>query len=392
MKLPNARWDDTNGVWFSQGYIGTDAATGKPVRKRKSFPEAKTQEEAQALSDKWFTEYHKIIGESVDGSLESWIQSYLNWVKLHRRPATYKAYLSRFNNAYPAALLRMNIKDIERWDVMQWEQSQLQKGVAPATARCAYQLLMGAFEYAINAGVPDLHNVAREARLRFEQQASTYARVFDKEEIDKLSNSFGKHDGIAAKVLDFAILTALNTGMRIGEICALTPEHVILPEDGAGAIRIRGSVTESTNPPTIGKTKNGKPRTISLSTEYTKALRQYMRWHDETFGKYKPVITLDGKLTRPSTISKAFSERAKELGLHKGARFHDLRHTHATMLLQTEMPISEVSRRLGHSSETVTMNVYSHAMPADDKAAAYAIGRALGDIMRDWGTSADSVE
>ena len=51
-------------------------------------------------------------------------------------------------------------------------------------------------------------------------------------------------------------------------------------------------------------------------------------------------------------------------------RLHDLRHTHATLLLRDREPIRTVSERLGHASVTVTLTVYGHVMPGDQKRAA----------------------
>jgi integrase len=53
---------------------------------------------------------------------------------------------------------------------------------------------------------------------------------------------------------------------------------------------------------------------------------------------------------------------------------HDLRHTHATLLLQAGLPIKVVSERLGHSRVAMTLDVYAHVLPAMDRAAADAIG------------------
>ena len=57
-----------------------------------------------------------------------------------------------------------------------------------------------------------------------------------------------------------------------------------------------------------------------------------------------------------------------------GLRFHDLRHLHATHLLEAGVPVSTVSARLGHASARMTLDVYGHARPAVDQAAAAVIG------------------
>ncbi|MFC5748916.1 tyrosine-type recombinase/integrase [Actinomadura rugatobispora] len=49
---------------------------------------------------------------------------------------------------------------------------------------------------------------------------------------------------------------------------------------------------------------------------------------------------------------------------------HDLRHTHATLLLIKGTPVKVVSERLGHASATITMNIYAHVLPGNQRAAA----------------------
>ena len=59
-------------------------------------------------------------------------------------------------------------------------------------------------------------------------------------------------------------------------------------------------------------------------------------------------------------------------------RYHDLRHTHATLLLRLGVPVHLVSRRLGHTSIQVTLRFYAHVMPGDDRQVGEAIGKLLG--------------
>ena len=63
----------------------------------------------------------------------------------------------------------------------------------------------------------------------------------------------------------------------------------------------------------------------------------------------------------PNTVSNEFAKITKRLGLN--AKFHDLRHTHATMLLKQGVNPKIVQERLGHSSISITMDIYSHVMP-----------------------------
>ncbi len=71
---------------------------------------------------------------------------------------------------------------------------------------------------------------------------------------------------------------------------------------------------------------------------------------------------VDGSLNDPDTITHAFADIVKLAGLPH-VRFHDLRHTHATLLMKLNVNPKVVSERLGHSSTRLTMDTYSHVLP-----------------------------
>ena len=60
-------------------------------------------------------------------------------------------------------------------------------------------------------------------------------------------------------------------------------------------------------------------------------------------------------------------------------RLHDLRHTHATILLLAGVPVHVVSQRLGHANATVTLTVYAHVMPGNQRDAADLFARLIGE-------------
>jgi integrase len=75
---------------------------------------------------------------------------------------------------------------------------------------------------------------------------------------------------------------------------------------------------------------------------------------------------------RPRNVSKRFAILAARLG-YPGLRFHDLRHTHATLLLTAGVPVNAVQERLGHSTPVITLKVYGHVLQrAEDQAVAVA--------------------
>jgi len=76
----------------------------------------------------------------------------------------------------------------------------------------------------------------------------------------------------------------------------------------------------------------------------------------------------DGSPLQPDSITQAFTRITRSIGLY-GVRFHDLRHTHATIMLWQGIHPKIVSERLGHSSIAITLDTYSHVMPGLQEAA-----------------------
>ena len=87
----------------------------------------------------------------------------------------------------------------------------------------------------------------------------------------------------------------------------------------------------------------------------------------------------DGKLIHPERVSKAFRVAVKKTGLPQ-IHLHDLRHTHATLALAAGVHPKVVSDRLGHATVAITLDIYSHAIPAlSEEAAATVAALVMGE-------------
>jgi integrase len=86
----------------------------------------------------------------------------------------------------------------------------------------------------------------------------------------------------------------------------------------------------------------------------------------------------DGGHLSPSRLSKAWPRVLAAIGM-PGVTLHSLRHTHASMLIASGMDILTVSRRLGHSSPTITLAVYGHLICGTDDRAAQIMEAAFGN-------------
>ena len=86
-------------------------------------------------------------------------------------------------------------------------------------------------------------------------------------------------------------------------------------------------------------------------------------------------------LLNPSNLrNRSFKRIKTRSGVREDLRFHDLRHTCATLLLREGVNVKVVSEMLGHASISITLNTYSHVLPDMQDSAADAMEAALGTV------------
>ncbi len=128
-----------------------------------------------------------------------------------------------------------------------------------------------------------------------------------------------------------------------------------------------------------GPTKNKKSRTIRLGIFTVEALKAHRKRQAEEVASAKglwkdPDLVFSSTIGTPldpsNVVDRSFKPLLRGAGL-PNIRFHDLRHACATLLLSEGVPVKVVQEVLGHSSVSVTMDVYSHVLPdMQEKAAA----------------------
>ena len=177
------------------------------------------------------------------------------------------------------------------------------------------------------------------------------------------------------------------SGCRVGEILALSDNDVIKANEGY-SFTINKSLTRKTNKGkvkfliTAPKTEQST-RKVQLPESMTKQIDEYFAYKQKNglgstffFGGDKPIAQ--------RTYQRWFAKYTADAGL-KSIRIHDLRHSHASMLIQLNVPITAISKRLGHSSVKMTLERYSHCYSDADSAAVSAINLAV--IHQNYGTN-----
>ncbi|MEG1409863.1 MAG: site-specific integrase [Terrisporobacter sp.] len=188
--------------------------------------------------------------------------------------------------------------------------------------------------------------------------------------------------------LELPIIIATGLGLRISEILGLTWNNIdfndftitvekITARD-KGKVVLKEPKTESSI------------RTISAPKEIIIMLKQLKK--DKLSAKLKgekshrELVFYDKNLEpiAPDVISKRFRYFLEENNL-KHIRFHDLRHSHVTLLIDAKVPIKVISERVGHSNINTTLNIYSHALKEMDQEASDKISNTLFNKERKMG-------
>ena len=120
--------------------------------------------------------------------------------------------------------------------------------------------------------------------------------------------------------------------------------------------------------------KNGRGQVVELPAESVEALKAHRERNREKSGNGNFVFChSDGSPLDPDLVTQAFERMAKRSGLPR-LRLHDLRHTHASLMLSQGIHPKIVSERLGHSSIGITIDLCSHLLPTVQGEAASRFG------------------
>jgi integrase len=182
------------------------------------------------------------------------------------------------------------------------------------------------------------------------------------------------------RIAEALLMVALDTGARQGELIALRWEDVDIP---GRRIHIRRAASEVTGEITITEPKSGKGRAVAVSSatiavlkrRRTVAAREGLAASELVFAAER-----GGYLYKSNLLRDVWGPIRRQAGVPK-ARFHDLRHTSATLLLKANIHPKVVQERLGHSSIVLTLDTYSAFIPTMQADAAQAMATTLRRLL-----------
>jgi integrase len=240
--------------------------------------------------------------------------------------------------------------------------------------------------------VHHLHAVIHRALARAVQQSEVARNVADLVDPPAVANLemmvlSGEQPGrllaaVSGERLEALFVVALSAGLRRGELLALRWKDVDLDR---GVLAVTGSLQGTTRDTlVIGSPKSGRSRSVALGPQAVTALREHRarqaaeRQRAETLWSDSDLVFTNefGAYLSPTTLSSALDRILRQAGL-PDIRFHDLRHSAATLMLSHGVHPKVVSEMLGHASVGITLDLYSHVTPTLQREAAEKIGRAL---------------
>ena len=331
--------DETRNTYYVKLYY-TDYTGQKKQKKKRGFERKK---DAQA----WEREFLTQIQGEPDMTLHSLSELYLTDVKTRLKQVTYDGHKHLLDNRILPYLGEKSINLITPADIRKWQNTQISAGYSPAYLKRINNLLVATLNYAVR-----YYNL-KENPCYLAGSMGTRKRekitFWTKDEYF----TFISHVDDIVKYTMFQ--TLYYTGLRIGELLALTYNDL---DFDTGIIKVNKTAHFKAGSVIITSPKTPKSnREITIPQLLVNDLKKYIDriYHynmtDRVFPYTKAILY--NELKKQSKAAEV-----------KKIRIHDLRHSHASLLIDMGISPLLISERLGHEKVETTLNTYSHLYPS----------------------------
>jgi integrase len=279
------------------------------------------------------------------------------YAHVHCREITASNYQGLLRRHVLPAIGHKPLDAVTREDIKDIIAAMVMKGLSKSTVANTIAPVKEMLNHAVDDGVLSANPAARVGRyLRRTKDRRADVSPLTREEVIRLLDASQQHAPRYYPLL----LCAVRTGMRIGELLGLQWGDI---DFHSRFIEVHRAIVRDKLVPT----KNGKVRRVDMSQQLTDVLKVlWIQCKEETlrkgWGEVPDWVFVNeaGGFLDPNNVRKRIFYRCLEKAGIRRVRFHDLRHTFASLLIaQNESP-KKVQELLGHHSIQVTMDIYGH--------------------------------
>lgn len=359
-------------------------------RKRIERSGGNTKKEALDALNKAIYKYNNGFIEPKKMTYGDYIDDWLeNHIKVARKINTYNRYKELYKNNIKEYIGNILLKDLKVFHIEKVLLSAKKEGLSNTTVQAIYNVINNSLNRAVKSQIISdniCKFVDRPKREKF------VANTLTLDEFNLILNSLNLNN-YGDYLFRLALLTTLELGLRRGEIAGLEWSNIDLENN---LIHIENNLIYTNNSVELGTPKtNESERTLYISDFLVDELKkhktnqkikklEYGSLHEENWfnnKKHEFVFTWDsGKYVHPNYYTLKFSRLIKKLNIQKKVRFHDLRHTNATLLRDQGVDFKIIQTRLGHADISTTLNIYSHVTTDMQKTATEKITNLMTDI------------
>lgn len=329
---------------------------------KRIFRRFKDFQTANIWKTEQLSQMHKgIYVAPSDVTVADFILTFLASKKQAVTLSTYEFYINIAGHLKPLSKIR--VQDLNVATIQQlYDNLKTSKTIADSTIYKVHKLLKAVLNKAITYKIIRENPCNAVETPRFEKKA---IEIFSKEDIELILKTCYNTPTLKQKYP--SILLAITTGIRLGELLGLQWRDVnfmtqeIFVQRALHQSRSEGLYIGST------KTKSSV-RKIKLTTAMIEELHR-LKAERKHISITNDDLVFGTKNNTPTSL-RNYERFWTSLLVHTGLthkNFHVLRHTHATELLAAGVPIIEVSRRMGHSKVSHTLDLYGHAIPNYDQ-------------------------
>ncbi len=326
---------------------------------------------AKALSDGATGIFYDDENLTVEEFLDRWLKGSVRGTV---RQSTYDRDTNLVKNHLTPALGRIKLKKLSPAHVQAFYRDRLDHGLSPSTVHKLHAILHKALARAVV-----WHMVPRNVTDAVEppQPAPKEMRPLSPDEARRFL------DTASGERLEALYVLAITTGMRQGELLALRWQDVDLEN---ASLSVRRTLTRDGGRVVMGEPKTKKSRrSIHLTPRAVDALRRHLEQQlrdvevlgDQYVDRGLVFATDTGGPISPSNLRKRSFMKLLAKAKLPHIRFHDLRHTCATLLLSKGTHPKFVQELLGHATVAITLDTYSHIIPGMGEQTATAMEDAL---------------